>query len=54
MPEENSTVRYDPNVRPVRDSFKRVDVELRLGIKRLFEMDEYNQKVTIFAILIKV
>lgn len=54
MPEENSTLKYDPNVRPVKDSFKRVDVEVRLGIKRLFEMDEINHRVTIFAILIKV
>lgn len=54
MPDENSTLKYDPNVRPVKDSFSRVDVEVRVGIKRLFEMDEINHRVTIFAILIKV
>ena len=44
---------YNPNLRPVRHSSDKVHVSVRLGIKRIFEMDELNHRVTLFAVLIK-
>ena len=45
---------YNPNLRPVRNSKTQVMVDARLGIKRIFEMDEANHRVTLFAALFKV
>lgn len=50
----NSSIRYNPNIRPVEQKSNRMVVHARLGIKRLFEMDENNHRVIIFAVLFKV
>ena len=40
-------------IRPILDSRRRMDVEFRLSLKRLFELDETNLKVTLFTIIYK-
>ncbi len=45
--------KYNPNLRPVSDASKPINVEARVGIKRIFEVDELEHKVNLFAILIK-
>lgn len=47
---ENETS-YNPNIRPVRDSSKSITVSLVVSIKRLFELDETNHIVKLFAAL---
>ena len=50
----SSCVVYNPNMRPVKRTDEKILVETSVGIKRLYEMDERNQKVVLFAaILIK-
>lgn len=44
---------YNPNIRPVKVSSDKVHVTVRLGIKRIFEIDEFNHRVTLFGVLIK-
>ncbi|RMZ94595.1 neuronal acetylcholine receptor subunit alpha-5, partial [Brachionus plicatilis] len=46
----NSSTRYNPRIRPVPASTNRLIVHTRLGIKRLFEMDENNHRVVLFAV----
>jgi len=45
--------RYNPNLRPVIDATKPINVEARVGIKRIFEVNEMEHRVNLFAILIK-
>ncbi len=49
----NDSVAYNPRIRPVRNSQASILVEARLGIKRIYEMDEANHRVTLYAILLK-
>ncbi|CAF0769090.1 unnamed protein product [Brachionus calyciflorus] len=42
---------YNPNLRPVNKSSNKILIETRLGIKRIFEMDEVNHRVVLFAVL---
>lgn len=50
----NKSTRYNPNIRPVPKSANRMRVDVRLGIKRIFEMDENNHRVILFAVLFQV
>lgn len=45
---------YNPVLRPVKNSNEKLLVNIRLGIKRIFEMDEATHKLTLFALLYNV
>lgn len=50
--EENSTYIYNPKLRPVKRAKDVVNVDIRLGIRRLFEVDETSHRINLFAVLI--
>ncbi len=45
---------YNPALRPIKNASKILLVNIRIGIKRIFEMDEANHKMTLFAVVFKV
>lgn len=49
----SNTSAYNPNLRPVTKSSNKIAVDTRMGLKRIFEMDESNHRVILFAVLFK-
>lgn len=51
-PGDSNCTTYNKNLRPVKRSESRIYVNASIGIKRIYEMDEKNQKVVLFALIL--